>query len=493
MSNSELNIPESWARTTLDIICKKLTDGTHYTPTLGTEGYHFVTVKHVESGKIDFTDTKFISKKDYENLKGNCNPKKGDVLFSKDGTVGKVCLVDFDKEFIVLSSLAILRPYPNAIKSDFLRDYLLSNIALDQAIGRKTGSAIKRIILKNLKQISFPMPPIKEQVRIVNKIETYFSKIEKIEKALHESNLLLLKYRESLLAKAFRGELVPQDSNDEPARELLKKIKAKQEKNNSKKKKRNELVPISEDEVPFEIPSSWEWIRLNDYIDIESGNTPKGLPSASDGNDLIFIKVGDMNNSKDGKIIDEVELSFSQKTVNQFKIKTLPEGTIIFPKRGGAILTNKKRLIETPFAADTNIMGLLIPEEIREYIWNWFQTITLGNLHTGSTIPQINNGDIAPLLIPIPPLNEQQRIIEKLIKCDLQISSSIDEKINLCRLLKEAILNKAFQGQLVPQISEEGTGHELLEQILKEKEHADVNKKSKTKVSKKKATKKTRK
>ena len=336
---------------------------------------------------------------------------------------------------------------------------------------------------KFLEKCQIALSPREEQKRIVQKIEFCLKKIDTIKKNLTETESLLKKYRESILSKAFQGKLVPQDSNDEPASVLLSKIRKEREKNHKRGKKEQDIVPISEDEKPFDIPDSWEWVRLKEILEIQNGHSPKGLPINSDGDDLSFVKVSDMNNSSNGKHIDSINLKLSQKTVNKYKVKTLPKEAIIFPKRGGAILTNKKRILMEDSACDTNIMGLILPRQIREYFWWWFQSIHLATLHTGSTIPQVNNNDIHPLLFPLPPKCEQIRIVA-VIKSKLKLIDSIRKNSsNLLILIKKSILNKAFEGRLVPQIKSEGTGHELLEKILTAKEASPkrITKKKKVK------------
>jgi type I restriction enzyme, S subunit len=204
----------------------------------------------------------------------------------------------------------------------------------------------------------------------------------------------------------------------------------------------------------IDIPETWAESKLEKIVTIQSGGTPKGLPLESTGNDISFVKVGDMNNSSDGKYIDDVSLKFSRETVERFKIKLLPKGTIIFPKRGGAILTNKKRILSEDSACDTNIMGLIVPDDLREFVWTWFKTIKLGDLHTGSTIPQVNNGDINPLSIPLPPLGEQKRIIQKIETCLEKIEETecnLKEAESLLTKYRESLLGKAFRGELIPQ------------------------------------------
>jgi restriction endonuclease S subunit len=168
----KIKVEEGWEVVELDDICSKITDGSHYSPPTNDKGYPYITVKDVQDDKIDFDNCRFIDEVNYLKLvKDGCRPENNDVLFSKDGTVGKVSLVDFDKEFAVLSSLAIIRPNLNIIIPKFLKYILKDENILNQAIGLKTGSALKRIILVNIKKINIPLPPLDVQKEIVARIE----------------------------------------------------------------------------------------------------------------------------------------------------------------------------------------------------------------------------------------------------------------------------------------------------------------------------------
>lgn len=146
--------------------CDLITDGTHYTPPdIGT-GVPFLTVKDVSPAGLDFDGCARISQADYDAADaGNSAPKLGDVLFSKDGTVGKVHVVQTAQPFAVLSSLAILRPSRH-VDSKFLGHMLGTPEVLSQAVKRKSGSAIRRIILSDLREVELPLPPLDEQRRI---------------------------------------------------------------------------------------------------------------------------------------------------------------------------------------------------------------------------------------------------------------------------------------------------------------------------------------
>ena len=158
----------SWQQSTIDEACLLVTDGTHYTPPDVGQGIPFLTVKDFSNdGHVDLVGCSHITEDEFEKAeRGNSAPKPGDVLFSKDGTVGKVYVVDTGETFAVLSSLAILRPDASRLDASYFGWVLKADSCLDQASRSKTGSAIRRIILKDLKRVRFPLPPLAEQKRI---------------------------------------------------------------------------------------------------------------------------------------------------------------------------------------------------------------------------------------------------------------------------------------------------------------------------------------
>jgi type I restriction enzyme S subunit len=156
----------SWSLLQLKDVCSLLTDGTHYTPPNIGKGIPFLTVKDVSDSGLDFKGCSRITLEEYNKADaGNSAPKVGDVLFSKDGTVGKVHVVKEVEPFAVLSSLAILRP-KESLDSDYLGHVLKSPLTLRQAAKNKTGSALRRIILSDIKKLEIPLPPLAEQQRI---------------------------------------------------------------------------------------------------------------------------------------------------------------------------------------------------------------------------------------------------------------------------------------------------------------------------------------
>lgn len=197
-------------RATIADACSLVTDGTHYTPVdIGT-GYPFLTVKDVSDSGLDFGGCARISEQDFIAAdSGNSAPKKGDVLFSKDGTVGKVHVVKTNERFAVLSSLAILRP-KDGVCSDYLGHVLRFPKVLEEAVKRKTGSAIRRIVLSDLKQVQIPLPSLERQRRIA----AILDKADVLRAKRREALAQLNRLAQSIFVEMFS----PKDSQNWPVK-----------------------------------------------------------------------------------------------------------------------------------------------------------------------------------------------------------------------------------------------------------------------------------
>lgn len=172
-------------------LCEKITDGSHYSPKATGDGdFPYVTVRDIADDVIDFDNCKRIDGESYNNLlKNGCQPIPGDLLFSKDGTVGKVSLVNYQKDFVVLSSLAIIRPDQAKVLPEYLFHILKSNDFLNKAIGKKSGAAIRRIILRDLKSIEITIHENHDaQRRIAANLDMISEKIDQASK-LTEKNI----------------------------------------------------------------------------------------------------------------------------------------------------------------------------------------------------------------------------------------------------------------------------------------------------------------
>lgn len=182
----KIEIDPTWKKVKLGEVCERLTDGSHFSPETIDSGFPYITVRDIDDyGKIDILNSKRISKSAYEELvKNGCKPKNGDILFSKDGTVGKVALVDFDINFVVLSSLAILSLNKKMVFPKYIYYVLQVPEIVINALGMMKGVAIKRVILKDLKSLEIPLPSLTIQKQIIEKIEAEHALVESSKKLI---------------------------------------------------------------------------------------------------------------------------------------------------------------------------------------------------------------------------------------------------------------------------------------------------------------------
>ena len=448
MSNYENlpKLPMNWVWANLELCCSKLTDGAHFSPKYVNEGYPFIKISDVEKGIIDFDSAKFVCKDDFEKLKGNCNPRKGDILFSKDGTVGKVIEIDFDKDFIVLSSLAILRPSPLFLSQKYLKLLLQSNFVLNQCIKLKTGTALTRIILQNLRKVEVPIPPLNEQKRIASKVEELFAFLDAGTESLRKIQAQLKRYRQVVLKYAFEGKLTEEwrkthKDKINPASVLLERIKEERKKSADEKFKE---VPSNISDLSG-LPDGWVWTKLGIIITFEYG---KGL---------IEVK-----RDKKGK----VPVYGSNGIVGYHSVPLVNKPCIIVGRKGaaGSVHLSKEACwpidttyyITPPQGLDLSFLAYLL------------STIGLVSLDRSTAVPSLSRNDAYAIRIPVPPFSEQEKIVEK-IESILSLAEAskkvLEQSLRQSEFLRQSILKKAFEGKLVLQDSTDEPAETLLARI----------------------------
>ncbi len=286
----------------------------------------------------------------------------------------------------------------------------------------KTGSAIPHLNKALFFNMPFPVPPLAEQKRIVAKIEELMPLLEEYGKA--EERLTALngefpdKLRKSILQQAIQGKLTERDPTDEPASELLKRIRAEKERliKEGKIKKEKPLPPITEEEIPFEIPERWEWVRLSDVCNISDGThqTPHyvehGVP---------FISA---QNVKPYRFIPEIHRDVSEQDYLEYnKIVAPAMGDILMTRVGAGI--GEAAIIDQDFAFSIYVSLTLIKRYGSElnmdyllHVLNSPQGRKLAEKKTlgkGASQGNLNLIFIREFVLPIPPLAEQQRIVDR--------------------------------------------------------------------------------
>lgn len=220
-----------WKETTLNKCTTKLGDGLHGTPEYSDYGdFYFINGNNLNDGMIEIKkDTKKVNFEEYQKYKKELN--NNTVLVSINGTIGNTAF--YNNEKVILGKSACYFNLANNIDKYFIRYLLKTNYFLNYANKNATGSTIKNVSLKVMREFSFYLPTLEEQQKIVEEIETRFALADKVEKVVDDNIKQAKQLKQSILKKAFEGRLVPQDPTDEPASVLLEKIK--KEKNNDRK------------------------------------------------------------------------------------------------------------------------------------------------------------------------------------------------------------------------------------------------------------------
>ena len=358
----------------------------------------------LKTNKLDFTEVRYINPKIV--VPENKKVTKGSLIIcTANGSkshLGKVALIDDDYDYAFGGFMGLIKPKEN-LNSDFLF-HLMTSDAYKKFIGALSdGANINNLKFGDLGEFEIPLPPLPEQQRIVAILNEAFAAIAKA-KANVEQNL---KNAKELFESYLQG--VFEDKGD-----------------------------------------GWEENILKDVCELKSGTTISPSLERTEG-DVLYTKVGDMNLPD-----NEVEINTSSRFVNSREIKInqiIPEGAIIFPKRGGAIATNKKRKIIKPTIVDLNTMAIIPSKKIdKDYFFHWFQLFDLNSISNGANIPQINNYSFDEVYIPYPKsIKEQQVIVQKLDALSTEtkkLEAIYQQKINDLEELKKSLLQKAFSGEL---------------------------------------------
>ena len=217
---------DGWRTLNLREVCVKITDGTHHSPKNYASGsYEYVTAKNIRPWGLDLNNISYVDESTHNEIYARCPVEKGDVLYIKDGvTTGLACINTLDRPFSMLSSVALLKPNKDIICGSFLVMVLNSPNFREVALGEMTGSAIRRLVLRQINELKISVPTSGEQQEIVRRVDKLFAFADRLEARYKSARKRVDILTPSLLDKAFRGDLIPQDPNDEPAEELLERI-----------------------------------------------------------------------------------------------------------------------------------------------------------------------------------------------------------------------------------------------------------------------------
>ena len=432
-------IPDSWRWIKIGEIASVVTKGT--TPRGGNvsyldEGIGFLRAENVAGlDKIDKTNLKCVDIDTHVGFLKRSIIHANDILITIAGTLGRTALVrETDLPLNANQAVSIVRLVNTQDISLLFFIYALNSTAIQRYLtGQKKITAIPNLTLEIIENCLIPLPPLAEQKRIVAKIEELLPLIERYEKAWSRLEDFNKRFpgdmQKSILQMAIQGKLVEQRPEEGTGEELYRQIQAEKQAliKAGKIKKEMPLPEITENEIPFEIPESWKWVRLVELGSFSSGKTPTmGEAKYWNNGTVEWFTSKDMKR----KYLDESEMKITELAAEE--MTKYPAGTLLMVVRSGIL----KRMLplciltrESTINQDIKAYRLF-DSSISEYVYymlKGLETHILENYRKQvTTVDSLKFDEFSrEMLVPLPPLAEQKRIVARL-----------EELLPLCERLK---------------------------------------------------------
>ena len=425
-------IPISWSWARLTHVTFLIEDCPHSTAKDEGKGYPLVRTPNIGFGFLLLNGVHRVSEKVYNQRNVRAVPQKNDLIFAREAPAGNIAVIQ-DEKVCLGQRTVLLRPITHCILPQYLAYYILAPSSQQSLVEKSSGTTVAHVNLSDFRPYLIAVPPIDEQKRIVNKLkellpllDKYNCYADKLSRLNNEINTLLKK---SILQEAIQGRLVSQIAEEGTAQELLEQIKieklnlVKEGKlkksalkdsvifkgdDNKYWEKSTECMECIDDKIPFEIPSTWCWVRHNQLFEISGGSQP---PKSQ------FV-----DNPKSGYIrlyqirdygSNPMPVYIPKEKAN----KITKEGDIILARYGGSL----GKVFWAKDGAYNVAMAKVIPlfdsEFVnKQYLFLFYQSSIYQYLvkdHSRSAQAGFNKDDLTDLFFPLPPLEEQSRIVEK--------------------------------------------------------------------------------
>ncbi|MCG4682857.1 restriction endonuclease subunit S [Bacteroides finegoldii] len=375
--NVPFEVPKGWVWTTFGNVCKKLTDGSHNPPPKCSNGYTVISAQNIKNGKIVFTDKdRYTDELGFQKENPRTQITNGDIILGIiGGSIGNVAIYDLSVPVIAQRSISIIDTYVSNIYCFYL---LQSTIFQSLFLEKSIGNAQAGVYLGELDKLYIPLPPLSEQQRIVTEIKRWFALIEQIEFDKADLQTTIKQTKSKILDLAIHGKLVPQDPNDEPGIELLKRINP-------------DFTPCDNGHYT-QLPDGWAVAPMQMLCSLIDGEKQNGI-------ERINLDVKYLRGERDAKTLT------SGKYVAANSLLILVDGE------------NSGEVFRTPI---DGYQGSTFKLLSINYDMNTEYVLQVINLHrtilrenkVGSAIPHLNKKLFKAIEVPIPPYKEQQRIVE---------------------------------------------------------------------------------
>ena len=398
-------LPKGWVWTTVGEISQSILYGV--SESAKSHGvYKLLRITDIQN---NFVNWKTVPFSDYDESKAESYLlKDGDILFARTGaTVGKSYLVTNLQENAIYASYLIRVQTYNQVLPEFVKYFFESGYYWSQILCNSVGIGQPNVNGTILANLMLPIPPIKEQKRIVKELTKWLRIIDNIDRGKESLQDSIKHAKTKILDLAIHGKLVPQDPNDEPAIELLKRINPKAEiitdNGHYQKNKR------------FEIPNTWELCKLGTISKIARGGSPRPIKDylTNDANGINWIKIGDT--TKEGKYINSVKEKIRPEGVK--KSRMVHKGDFLLTNSmsfGRPYILNVDGCIHDGWLVISPIGEAYTSDFLYYLLSSSFAYEQFTNVASGGVVTNLNSDKVADTIFPLPPLAEQKRIVSKI-------------------------------------------------------------------------------
>lgn len=401
------DIPDNWKwvrmQTFLDV-----RDGTHDSPKYVPEGVPFVTSKNISKGYLDFSDINYITQIDADKINQRSLVEDNDILLAMIGSIGNPVKVKKDREFAI-KNMALIKAVPD---SQINMDYVLLLLKYMQIKFKfdSSGGVQNFVSLTYLREFQVPLPPVEEQQRIVERVDKLMEQIDEYAKI--EQQLISLKdsfpgdLRSAVLQAAMQGKLTERSVDDMDVDDLIRHARNERKLLIDNKDIKNEkLTEISDEDYPYEIPDSWRFIRLGEVIRLQSGQdmTPDMYSDVISEGVPYLTGASNIDN---GRVIINRWTKSPKAIAEKGDLLLTCKGTV-----GLLAFLNEEQVHIARQIMSIKPLALVNLGYIKYCIDSF---ILLLKAKAKSEIPGIDRKVVLNLLIPLPPIEEQGRIVERL-------------------------------------------------------------------------------
>ncbi len=421
------DIPEQWTTTKLKFHTNKIIDGAHLTPTYvdNADGIPFLRVTDIHEEFIDLNNVKKIPLKEHQELYKRCNPQKGDLLLSKNGTIGLMKIIDWEWEFSIFVSLCLIK-FRSSLKNSFFYYFFKSNVVDQQISESSQKTSVTNLHLEKIKELRLTLPPLEEQTIIANyldhktsQLDTLISKKEKLIELLQEECT-------AIINQAVTKGLVPD-------------------------------VPMKDSGIEWlgEIPEHWDVKKIKHVtVKIGSGVTPRGGAEVYQDSGVPLLR--SQNVYFDGFKLDDVAY-ISEEIHNSMSGSKVYPSDVLINITGGSI--GRCFYVTNEFEeANVNQHVCIVRPNSKietKYLYNLLRS-SVGQLQIdicqiGGNRESLNFEQIKNFYIPLPSTREQGEILTIVKKREIEINSIIaktKQEIELLKEYKTALVSEVVTGKV---------------------------------------------